>query len=356
MGESIKGREGIAEALLAATLFGLSAPAGKKLLGGDVSPQMLAGLLYAGSGFGLGALWFARRRRGPKALREPSLRTVDLPVLAVSIGFGGVLAPLLLMAGLQRTPASAASLLLNLEAIFTALLAWVVFGESASARIVAGMVAIVSGGLILSSSERAHLADWLGPLYVAGACLCWGVDNNVTQKISARDPVQTAAIKGLVAGAVNGGLALLVRNSWPGTATIALALLLGFFCYGASLVFYIRALRRLGTSRTGNYFSLAPFIGAVVSLVVLRDPVTLSLLAAAGFMALGLWLHVTERHEHVHRHEAMDHEHMHVHDEHHRHAHGPGDPPGEPHSHPHHHDAMEHIHEHYPDIHHRHTH
>jgi len=269
---------------------------------------------------------------------------------------GGIFAPLLLFVGLKQTPASTASLLLNLETVFTALLAWIVFRESSSWRIVLGMLSIVCGGLILSMTESTRLTGFSGPLAIAGACLCWGIDNNVTQKISDRDPVQIAALKGLAAGAFNTALAIVLKSSLPGWPLVGPALLLGFASYGLSLVLYIGALRTLGTARTGNYFSAAPFIGAVVSVLLLKDPVTPSLMTAGLFMALGLWLHVTESHVHWHVHEPIDHEHAHTHDEHHQHTHTDSDPAGEPHSHKHHHDRLEHSHEHYPDIHHRHDH
>lgn len=346
-------REGILEALLAAVLFGLSAPLGKKLLG-DVGPQLLAGLLYLGSGIGLATFWLIRRHHVEHA--EAKLHWADARLLAIAIGFGGMLAPLLLFTGLRETAASSASLLLNFETVFTALLAWVVFGETANGRIVLGMISIVVGGLILSYSGGGGITGWLGPGSIAGACLCWAIDNNVTQKISGRDPVQIAAVKGLLAGTVNCALAFSFGNALPSVQITAIALLLGLFSYGASLVLYIRGLRAVGTARTGNYFSLAPFIGATASVVLWREPVTISLVAAGVFMGAGLWLHLTERHAHWHTHETLDHEHIHFHDEHHQHEHGPDDPAGEPHSHPHHHDAIQHSHEHYPDIHHRHDH
>jgi drug/metabolite transporter (DMT)-like permease len=343
---------GIGQALLAALLFGISAPVAKKLLG-NASAQLLAGLLYLGSGPGLAGLWLLRRSRRQA---EASLRVSDTPVLITSIGFGGVLAPLLLLVGLQQTPAATASLLLNLETVFTALLAWIVFRENADWRIALGMISIVCGGGILSFKEAAGLNGWTGPLGIAGACLCWGIDNNVTQKVSARDPVQVAGLKGMAAGGLNLTLAVILGSQWPRAEYIGSALLLGFVSYGLSLVLYIRALRKLGTSRTGNYFSLAPFIGAVVSVVLWNEPVTLPLLLAGLFMGAGLWLHLTERHQHRHIHEPMQHEHAHIHDEHHHHEHAPGDPEGEPHSHLHTHERLEHTHPHYPDIHHRHKH
>jgi drug/metabolite transporter (DMT)-like permease len=352
--QASKRQSGVLGALLAAVLFGISAPASKRLLG-DVSPQLLAGLLYLGSGVGLGVLWLVKRNQQRPA--EAQLRWKDAGILAAAIAFGGVLAPVLLLNGLKDTPAAAASLLLNLETVLTASVAWIVFREHVNSRIALGMVLIVCGGLVLSySGEAGGPSGWLGPLSIAAACLCWAIDNNITQQISGRDPVQIAALKGILAGTFNCGLAFVLGSNLPPADIIGKSLSLGLLSYGASLVFYIRALRALGTARTGNYFSLAPFIGAVVSVIVWRDPVTLALLTAGAFMGGGLWLHLTERHDHWHTHEELDHDHLHFHDEHHQHEHSPDDPSNEPHSHPHHHDPVHHSHQHYPDIHHRHDH
>lgn len=344
-------RRGIGFALLAAILFGVSAPFAK-LLGREEAPQLLAGLLYLGSGCGLSLVWLLQRR----AQREAPLTRSDLPWLASAIAFGGVLGPLLLMLGLQRTPASSASLLLNLEGVFTALLAWSVFHENIDRRIALGMIAIVAGGMLLTWEGRAELGGFGGPLLITGATLCWAVDNNLTQKVAAADPVQIAMLKGLVAGGVNVAIAMIRGASLPGMLPLTAALILGFLSYGISLVLFVLALRQLGTARTGAYFSSAPFVGAAASLLIFREQPTIAFAGAAALMALGVWLHVTERHEHEHRHEELEHEHMHVHDDHHRHEHLPGDPPGEPHSHPHRHEPLVHTHRHYPDIHHRHGH
>jgi len=196
----------------------------------------------------------------------------------------------------------------------------------------------------------------LGTLAVAGACLCWAIDNNLTQKVSESDPMQIALLKGLVAGAVNTGLALSLGARLSGPVPVAAAVLVGFFGYGVSLVCFVLALRELGTARTGAYFSLAPFIGAVLGLLLYREPATPLFLMAAAFMTLGLWLHLSERHEHRHRHELLEHTHTHLHDEHHQHAHPSGHAPGEPHTHPHRHERLTHSHPHYPDVHHRHGH
>lgn len=343
---------GVGMALLAAALFGASTPLAKGLLQ-DTSPQLLAGLLYLGSGAGLLLVWLVQRGR---ARREAALSRRDLPWLAGAIATGGVLGPLLLMYGLLQAPASSASLLLNLEGVFTTLIAWTVFREHVPFRIAVGMVVIVAGGAMLSWEGHVAWGSIWGPLAVAGACLCWAVDNNLTQRVSAGDPVQIAQIKGLVAGTVNTGLALSLGARLPDPVPASASLLVGFLGYGVSLVCFVLALRALGTARTGAYFSLAPFIGAALGLLLYREPITPLFLVAAALMALGLWLHLSERHRHSHEHEPLEHSHAHLHDEHHQHAHGPGDPLGEPHTHPHRHDRLAHSHPHYPDIHHRHGH
>lgn len=341
-------------ALIAAVLFGLSAPFAKLLLR-EAKPQLLAGLLYLGSGTGLSTIWLVRRR----ASREAPLTRADLPWLAAAIGLGGVLGPVLLLVGLARTPASVASLLLNLEGVFTAALAWFVFRENFDRRIALGMAAIVAGGLVLSRAGRLEWGGLTGPLVVAGACLCWAVDNNVTQKVSVGDPVQIAMLKGLVAGTVNVVIALMLGATWPGAPRVGGALLLGFLSYGVSLVLFVLALRHLGTARTGAYFSIAPFVGAAAAIALFGEPITASLLVAGLLMALGVWLHLAERHEHAHTHEALDHTHAHVHDAHHQHMHGADEPAVTdpvPHVHRHRHEPLIHTHAHYPDIHHRHGH
>jgi drug/metabolite transporter (DMT)-like permease len=345
---------GVSAALLAAALFGVSTPLAKALLA-SLAPQLLAGLLYLGSGVGL-SLHRALRTRGAAGSKEAPLARRDAPWLAGATVFGGALGPVLLMMGLARTPASSASLLLNLEGVFTALIAWFVFRENFDRRIALGMFAIVAGGVVLSWEGRLDWGGLAGPLLVAGATLCWALDNNLTQKVSAGDPVQIAMLKGLAAGSVNAAIAVALGVRWPTLDRASAALVLGFLGYGVSLVLFVRALRDLGTARTGAYFSSAPFVGAAVSLVLFRERPTLLFGAGAALMAFGVWLHLTERHEHGHYHEAIEHAHLHVHDEHHRHPHGPGDPPGEPHSHLHRHEPMVHTHPHYPDIHHRHGH
>jgi drug/metabolite transporter (DMT)-like permease len=342
-------------AILAAALFGASTPF-SKLLVGRISPLLLAGILYLGSGVGL-AVWIGLRVLWLKHKdRETRLRREDLPWLGAAVLAGGVIAPVLLMLGLALTPASAASLLLNLEGVLTALIAWFVFKENFDRRILLGMAAILSGGIVLSWQSHPQFGLPWGSLGIAGACLCWAIDNNLTRKVSTADPMHVAAIKGLVAGTVNVGLAILVGLRFPEAPEAIAAGTLGFLSYGVSLTCFVLALRHIGAARTGAYFSTAPFIGAALSLLLLHERPLPFFWLAGVLMIVGVWLHLTEHHSHPHRHEAMTHEHLHWHDEHHQHVHEPTDPPGEPHSHVHHHPELAHFHPHYPDIHHRHGH
>lgn len=346
---------GVLVALGAAVLFGASTPFAK-LLVGELQPVLLAGLLYLGSGIGLSLWRWTARRFKPNDAKEASLARADLPWLAGAILLGGVIGPVLLMVGLTRTPGSSGSLLLNLEGVLTAALAWWVFKENFDRRIALGMAAITAGGLVLSWEGQPALSVPWGPLAIAGACLAWAIDNNLTRKVSSADPLQIAAAKGLVAGPMNLGLALALGASIPSLPIIVAAAVVGLLGYGVSLTLFVLALRHLGTARTGAYFSLAPFVGAAVALPLLGEVVSVTFVGAAALMGVGVWLHLTERHEHEHEHEPMEHDHLHVHDEHHQHEHLATDPPGEPHSHPHRHAAMRHSHAHYPDIHHRHEH
>ena len=345
---------GVPLALLSAALFGISTPFAKLLLGDGVSPWMLAGLLYLGSGLGLAVFQLARKASGA-ALAEAPLRPADLPWLALVVLSGGVIGPLLLMLGLAATAASTASLLLNLESLATMALAWVLFGEHVDRRLLTGAVAILAGAVVLSWQGGPEGFGW-GALAIAGACLAWGFDNNLTRRLSAADPVQIAMIKGLAAGAVNLVLAVVAGASLPSAGLIAGAALIGFVGYGVSLVLFVLGLRHLGAARTGAYFATAPFIGALVAIALLGEPLTTQLVIAGALMAIGVSLHLAEAHEHEHRHEAFEHEHRHTHDEHHRHEHMPGDPAGEPHTHRHRHMPLVHKHPHYPDLHHRHPH
>jgi len=343
-------------ALLSAALFGVSTPAAKALLG-TVDPAVLAGLLYCGAGIGVALLRrIARPLLAPKAAIETPLGSADIPWLAGAIVAGGIVGPLLLMVGLTRTDASAASLLLTLEGVATALLAWFVFHENFDRRIALGMLCLIAGAIVLSWTGQPTLSGILGPLAIVGACVAWGLDNNLTRKVSLADPLQIVELKGLIAGPVNLSLGLWAGANLPTLSPLLIAGIVGFFGYGVSLALFVFALRHLGTARTGAYFSTAPFLGTLAAVLFLHEPVTTQLVAAGILMALGVWLHLTEHHDHEHEHQLMEHAHSHVHDEHHRHDHGPADPQGEPHTHWHRHEPMRHKHPHVPDMHHTHRH
>ena len=342
---------GVPLAVASAVLFGASAPFAKLLLH-VVDPQLLAGLFYLGAGAGLTAVHVGRAAFGLEAPDAP-LRRADASWLAAVVLFGGVAGPLLLMMGLDRTSASSGSLLLNLEGLATMAIAWLIFRENVDRRLLLGATAIIAGAAVLSWSGDGVRLD-MGAVLIAAACVAWGIDNNLTRKLSSADPVLIALTKGLVAGVVNLALALLRGASLPPAGIVAWAAVVGFLGVGVSLVLFVLALRHLGAARTGAYFSLAPFMGAVISVLLLRDPVTMQLIAAGLLMGFGLWLHLIERHDHEHEHEAVGHEHAHVHDEHHQHSHN--GPVIEPHSHWHRHQPLRHKHVHYPDLHHRHGH
>ncbi|MBP1202410.1 drug/metabolite transporter (DMT)-like permease [Duganella sp. 1411] len=347
---------GVIYALLAAALFGASTPFAKTLVG-QVPPLTLAGLLYLGSGIGLLICYAVRalvKRNDPD--QPVALTRRDLPWFAGAIAAGGVAGPLLLMAGLISVSASAASLLLNMEGVLTSMLAWFVFKENFDRRIFTGMLLIVAAGALLSWDQAPVTGPPWGALAIIGACLCWAIDNNLTRKVSASDPLQIAGAKGLVAGTVNLGIGLALGASMPAAPTVLLAGVVGFCGYGLSLVLFVLALRHLGTARTGAYFSAAPFAGAALSLLMLGEVPAPLFWVAAALMAGGIWLHLTESHAHTHEHPPMSHAHGHRHDEHHQHEHDFDWDGAEPHTHAHHHAPLRHSHPHYPDIHHRHRH
>ena len=344
-------------ALAAALLFGASTPLAK-LLVGDISPLLLAGLLYLGSGLGLGVLLLARRVSASGSAQPATsmkIPSAELPWLVGAIVSGGMLGPALLMLGLARTDAASASLLLNMEGVFTAVLAWVVFKENADRQIVLGMLAIVLGGILLAWEPGGATLS-TGALFIVSACLCWAVENNLTRKVSTNDAMLVACLKGLIAGACNTMIALLTSPAFPGPLAAGLSLLVGFFGYGLSLTLFVVALRTLGTARTGAYFSIAPLFGVIISIALWPEPPSLLFWAATLLMGIGLWLHLRERHEHTHTHDPLVHSHRHRHDEHHRHEHDFAWDGTEPHVHPHDHQVLTHSHPHYPDIHHRHPH
>ena len=341
-------KQGVPAALGAALLFGAGTPLAKWLLDA-VSPWLLAGLLYLGSGLGL-TLYRS-------LIQSPAVRLPrnELLWFAGAILAGGIVAPVLLMIGLTGMPASGASLMLNAEGVFTALLAWFVFKENFDRRIALGMGAIVAGAIVLSWPGEARFTGLWPTLAVLGACFAWGIDNNLTRKISLADATWIASVKGLVSGTVNLIIALSLGASMPALPDLAAAMVVGFLAYGVSLALFVIGLRHLGTARTGAYFSVAPFFGAMLALLM-GEPASIQLFIAGVLMALGTWLHLTERHEHEHQHSALMHDHEHVHDEHHQHEHDTPVTPGTRHRHLHWHKPLEHTHSHFPDSHHRHNH
>ena len=339
---------GVSAALGAALLFGAGTPLAKLLLS-TVSPWLLAGLLYLGSGLGLALYRYLSRAHKVQLLPR------EVPWFAGAIVAGGIVGPLLFLLGLSGMPASDASLLLNAEAVFTALLAWFVFKENFDRRIARGMIVIVLGAVILSWPDESRFSAVWPALAVLGACFAWSLDNNLTRKVSLSDASWIASIKGLVAGSVNLALAFVLGATLPPLTNVAGAMVVGFFAYGVSLALFVVGLRHLGTARTAAYFSIAPFFGAALA-IAMGEPVTLPLLLAGGLMALGVWLHLTEQHEHEHTHEVLEHSHAHVHDEHHQHSHESADSSGTPHTHRHRHQPLSHTHAHFPDVNHRHSH
>jgi drug/metabolite transporter (DMT)-like permease len=342
---------GAAYGLCAAALFGSSAPAAKLLLGG-ASPAMLAGLLYLGAAAGL---WLYRVVAPPT--QEASLERQDALTLAGVVLAGGVAGPILMLFGLSRVSGLTGSLLLNLEAPFTVLLAVALFREHLGRQALAATILICGGATLLEVPPGPMRSDPTGVLLLAAACACWALDNNLTQRLSLRDPFAIVRIKTLGAGIVNTGLALLVVGSpLPAPKYLLIALVVGSLGYGVSVVLDAYALRLIGAAREAAYFATAPFVGALGSVAFLGDRPSWYHTLAMVAMILGVALLLRERHSHVHEHRALDHEHVHRHDEHHRHQHHPSDPPGEPHTHAHHHAPLIHDHPHVPDAHHRHRH
>ncbi len=305
-------------ALGAAALFGASTPFAKQFVG-ELSAMMLAGLLYLGSGVGLTVLRLLRDR----GWRKPVLTVREWPWLLGAIASGGIAGPTLLMLGLARMSAASASLLLNLESILTALLAWLIFKENADRRVVIGMLLIVLGGLLLAwpGAPTGAADGWQGAALIAGACLCWALDNNLTRHVSNTDALFIAGLKGLVAATVNIGLALAIGQVLPAWTAVGTILLIGFLGYGVSLVLFVVALRGLGAARTGAYFGAAPFLGAAVAIGLFHESTTPWFWGAGVLMACGLWLHLTERHSHPHWHGELQHSHAHFPDMEHRHEH-----------------------------------
>lgn len=344
------------QVLLAAIFFGASAPLSKMLLG-EIDPIVLAGLLYIGSGVGAGAFVLIRKWSG-NGQAEAGLKRKDFPWLLGAIIAGGIAAPIVLLFGLKDSPAATASLLLNFEGVATTLIAILFFREAVGRRAWWAVGLITAAAILLTWNRTGSWGFSLGELGIIAACVFWGMDNNFTRNISAKDPLMIVTIKGLAAGSFSILLALILGRSFPGMKSIFLALLLGSISYGASIVLFVYAMRALGAARTSALFGLAPFIGMGLSLLLKLESFSLFFLSALPLMGLGAWLLLSEAHIHAHLHPALVHEHRHTHsDDHHRHSHDfEVVDLNKPHSHIHEHAQLEHTHSHSPDIHHRHEH
>ncbi|MCU1458529.1 MAG: hypothetical protein JWL73_2621 [Actinomycetia bacterium] len=344
-------RFGYSIGLVAALLFGLSAPLAKALLEG-VRPQMLAGLLYLGAFLAVAPAQRFRRGR----IREAPLHRSDLPRLGAVVLSGGVVAPVLLMLGLERTTGLSGSLLLNLEGPLTLVVGVLLLREHVGRRSGLGAALIFGGAALLGLQGATGHFDLVGAILIVAACAGWAIDNNITQTLTVRDPFAIVSVKTGVAAVVNIGLAFLLGGSRPATRFVVGALILGALAYGISVVLDAYALRILGAARESAVFATAPFAGAVLAVPLLGDSWGAVEVLATVVMAVGVAIVLRDRHAHRHVHEPLDHEHRHVHDGHHRHEHPPGVDPMEPHSHPHHHGPLAHAHPHVSDVHHRHEH
>jgi drug/metabolite transporter (DMT)-like permease len=342
----------IAQAFLASLFFAMSAPIAKILLL-DVDPVMLAALLYLGSGLGLLLLKVTLHRMKPGS--EAHLTKTDIPWLMGAILAGGIAAPIVLMYSIRSTSASTASLLLNFEGVATSVIAAIMFREALGKRVWMAVILVTVGSIILSWDRSEKMSFSIGALGIVAACTLWGLDNNLTRHISAKDPITITIIKGIGAGVVSLCMALLLGNRLPSIRHISVAVVLGFFAYGLSIVFFISALRHLGAARTSAYFGTAPFIGALLSLAFLKEAPDVSFLFAVPIMVAGAICLLIEKHEHPHTHPEFEHDHRHDHDDDH-HSHDHDTITDGFHSYRHKHCAITHMHPHTPDIHHRHEH
>jgi len=344
------------EVLLGALAFAASVPAGKLLLR-DLPPLALSGGLYVAAGLFCSALLALGPRRAEN--RENRLQGRDWPWLISAVFLGGLLGPLALFQGLRWSSGYVTGLLLNFEAIFTVGLGALLSGERLGGRGSGGIALVIAGAIALSSAGEASAGATrpLGALLILGACACWALDNNFTQRISVRDARQIVAIKGLAGGAASLGLAVLLGQlgAWTSITGVSVALV-GAVSYGLSIVLFIRGLRELGVMHTGALFALAPGLAAVLSWLVLREPVHPLALLALTAMTGGALLLATDVHDHAHTHGALEHAHVHEHDEHHQHEHTPEELAQVPHSHRHRHEPLTHAHPHAHDVHHRHSH
>lgn len=339
-------------AILAALLYGISAPVSKLLLV-KLSPTMMAALLYLGAGFGMIAVNIIKRIRKVEQ-SEAKMTQKEMPYI-IGMILLDIAAPIFLMIGLLNSTSGNASLLNNFEIVATSLIALFIFKETIGKRMWTAIIFITLSSMILSFSDITSLKFSIGSIFVLLACISWGLENNCTRMLSLKDPLQIVVVKGLGSGFGALIIAFTINAVTFDLLYVLMALLLGFVAYGMSIYFYITAQRTLGAARTSAYYAAAPFIGVLVSWVFLREPITINFLIALGIMLLGTYYAVTEDHGHSHTHALEIHEHKHRHDDgHHEHFHET--PINGEHSHEHQHEVMIHTHAHTPDLHHRHTH
>lgn len=351
-------------AILAAALYGISSPVSKILLE-EIPPAMMASLLYLGAGSGM-LLVNLFRRSGSDVQKESGLTRNELPYIIAMILLD-IAAPLLLMVALTVTTAANASLLNNFEIVATSLIAMLIFKEAIGKRMWIAIALITTASLLLTINESGSLSFSFGSIFVILACACWGLENNCTRKLSSKNPLQIVVIKGFGSGLCSLAIAFAVRQFSSNVFYICLAFLLGFVAYGLSIYFYIFAQRELGAARTSAYYAVAPFIGVLISIIVFRQKMNASFVAALLIMIAGAYFAASERHQHDHVHHPVTHEHRHNHhDSHHDHHHdndqilgdflGQDPAPAGDHSHIHTHENIRHVHLHTPDIHHDHSH
>ncbi len=346
----------IIQGVLAAILFGASAPFAKLLLH-KIEPVLLVALMYLGAGFGLLLLRASGTLYKRATDAEAGIKKADVPWLIGALFAGGVGAPIILMFSLRNTPAATATLLLNFEGVATALIAAAIFKEAIGWRIWLAVFCVTGASVLLSLDPGGKWGVSSGAIGVLMACFLWGIDNNFTRNISARDPVTTVIIKGLGAGLFSIALAFSLSIPFPGLFFAILAMLLGFFSYGLSIVLFILSMRSLGAARTSALFGTAPFIGVIISFLLFQESFHVWFMASFLIMVVGAVLLFSEKHEHVHSHQAFEHEHRHFHEDvHHAHRYGEQIPSDISHSHPHEHEEVDHEHTHSPDVHHRHSH
>jgi drug/metabolite transporter (DMT)-like permease len=333
--------------LLAALLFGAATPASKVLLG-TLGPITLAGLLYLGAA--VAVLPFSVRHAWQGLRRD----TMNLRRLIGAVILGGLVAPVLLLVGLTRAPAASVALWLNLEVAATTVLAWTIFREHLDIRAGVGVTMVLLAGALLALPSDAATAS--AAIAVLAACVCWGLDNNLTSRIDGFTPAQYTVIKGLVAGMWNLGLGLAIERPSLDSTPILAALGVGGVTYGASLVLYVAGAQEIGAARSQMLFAVSPFLGGLIAWSALGEPVEPLQLVAGAVMLAGVASLLSTRHAHLHTHEPAIHTHSHRHDDgHHAHGHA-GEPRSARHTHPHAHDPQSHVHPHLPDLHHRHGH